>query len=485
MSIKLRLLILFICLVSFWMACNTIVPVEELPKEASGEYNSEKTAGDASLKTDKELISEEDRLIEAILENQFAYDYIPDIFVEFDCLEKTSLCPKSSKYLFELRYKAHKYKTFWGPSFILAGQNQIVFYDKTSVKSTSLYDSYHTTIYSISFEGKLLWRLVVPGKGIHLLTDSNGVVIVTTHSKGDDGIGTEPYPITSIYAIDMVKGKRIWFKDFRKRNLSIPSSDDKLLFLADKNLLAIDIKSGQIVWEKKIPTKAGRLSPRNPQPVVGNENIYVPSLTRDIVSFDKEGKVIWSTKLPEFSAYVYNMALDRNENLYVASGTSIFSLSSKGELRWKYSPFAVSDLKSIVLDDRNHVYSTSEREGLHILSLDTSGQLLWKYAAKVEHFFVPPVITTEGLLFSGKCKNISCLKLLTRKGQLNRNLYNYPQISQNLSIHNQLKRIYFWIHEGNILGSHRAVLVAAQINIFHSPSWYRLYGNSQFTSRLK
>ncbi len=413
-------------------------------------------------------------------------EYKKSIDVDFVCPEKSDSCPKfPSMPIFELSYKAEKGKTFWGPSQVVITQNHIITYDKTSSISTDSSQSFYTTVYAINFSGKLLWKLPIAGKGIHLLAGGNETVILTTRSQGSDGIGKPEYPITSIYAMNLSNGKRLWFKDFKRRSLSIPSSNGKTLFLADNKLLAIDTRSGQMLWERLIPITSSRMLFRNAQPVVGKQSVYVSSPTGSIVSFSKNGDLLWSTGIPSASKSLHQIVLDRKGNLYCASGEMIFSLSSKGVIRWKYSAFAVKDLKWIVMDDSDHLYSVSERNGLHILSLDAVGKLLWKYPLKNERLFLPPTVTDKGILFTGKCESLSCLKLVNKKGELQSTFFGYPQINQSLLIDNQLKRTYFWTHEGNILSSHKATLIAAQLDISHAKSWFTLYGNSLGTSSLE
>lgn len=116
------------------------------------------------------------------------------------------------------------------------------------------------------------------------------------------------------YAVKAKSGEQLWFYNrIDAANLTIRGSSEPtvvgnlvLMGFSDGYLVAINKKSGSVVWEKRLATKF-RFHDVDAKPIVRNNSIYISSYDGKLYCLDLEnGKTKWSTDDGGFTSVTIN-----------------------------------------------------------------------------------------------------------------------------------------------------------------------------------
>jgi len=234
------------------------------------------------------------------------------------------------------------------------------------------------TLYSVSTEGKLKWKKRLPTKVYHHVSQSSAVLDKNGNLYFVDVNG-------NIYCFDK-NGNEIWIK----KHANIPnlvrqfsfSPDGRIIYYGSSkvSLCAISAETGDLLWT------FGNVGTHMTPLIDSQGNIYTIIKTKndweqELVCIDKDTNIKW-----KFIFYEHNLessftqpCMDRYGNIFFGSDT-IYSVSYKGELRWKYSENEFNIISSIICDGMNNIYFAIIRGFLQssLLSFSTEGKLLTK-----------------------------------------------------------------------------------------------------------
>lgn len=223
--------------------------------------------------------------------------------------------------------------------------------------------------------GKQRWISKVPSEILAPPTGEQGIVLV----HAIDG---------SLTALDLLKGHTVWQIEQAVPSLTLHYSsapvvvnDLVLVGFASGKLLAVNLHSGLIEWDRTISLARGRSELQRmvditADPLVSDGAVFVVTYQGKLASIDIEtGALNWER---DVSAY-QNMALDR-ERLYITDiKHDVIAIDKEsGSTLWKQSDLAIRYVTGpCVVNDRVIV---ADRGGyLHMMSAE-NGHILGRYS---------------------------------------------------------------------------------------------------------
>lgn len=225
--------------------------------------------------------------------------------------------------------------------------------------------------------------------------------------------------------------------------------EERVVFLAscDQNLYAIDVQSGNKLWEKAL--KSAVIS----APVVLASQIFVVSSNGEVFCFNSAtGATVWSKALN--ARAVAPLAILNDFALLVACGEELRALDVRnGELLWAY--FAGAPVVAAPLVQTNNVYIGTRAGGIHALK-GNKGTELWTFQA-------------EGPIVSSPFASADSLYVGTQTG----NFYSVEASEGGL----------IWEYPANGAILSRGAIVFTSVVFASHDRW--LYGCEKYDGRLK
>lgn len=216
-------------------------------------------------------------------------------------------------------------------------------------------------------DGKKLWEAKISGEVLSPPALSHHMVF----AKTIDG---------KVYAFDASSGKQVWMTEHGSPNLVLKASSSPIIMgnlvligYSDGKLDALDIKTGNIMWQRSIAYATGssdveRLVDIDADPIVKNNIAYIASYQGYIGALSlSDGQFIW--KKP--GSVYKNMIMKGNTLYYTDSNDVLWSLNSQtGKVNWKQTAFKARGLtEPVILGDDLVV---GDRSGyLHVLENQT------------------------------------------------------------------------------------------------------------------
>jgi len=190
-------------------------------------------------------------------------------------------------------------------------------------------------------DGKILWQGNVIGDVLAAPAANNETVVVKTS-------------VGKIRAFNTRTGKVLW--DYAEQNpsLSLRGSsapkivDDQVICgFANGEMVALDIDNGSVKWQQQIATPNGsfeveRMVDIVADPVVSGSTIYVVTYQGNIAALNiKNGNILWQKPMSSISGLSFD-----TQNIYVTnSHDQLFALTkSDGDTIWHYDGFAYRGL---------------------------------------------------------------------------------------------------------------------------------------------
>ena len=409
------------------------------------------------------------------------------IDVPSKCPPSVSLCPTHpTQALFDLRIPPIKNWRFRGITPIATDGESLFFGVKIMRASTSGLTS--TRLYAITSKGRLLWsklfKFVFP---YPVITVNKNIVIAGNGADIRSG-----RKVSNIYLVNRKTADAFWNTTIHGELLGRPSTSADTLYIADKNLYAIELASGKIKWKVSLDDGTTSRFPfrREFSPVVGKENIYISSNTGSILAFDKSGKKKWSVPIPTNvprRRFHQMTAIGKDGNLYIASRYVLFSISPNGKILWKYyKQHPISSLDEFTIDKKGNLYiSQSSNQKLTLLALSSGGIVRQKLSfAENSIIGPPPSIHKNGLVYLGTCGLLTCLRLVGFDGKRKKVYYGYgrnmyPAYNQITSSGHYL----LWVTDLTYKDGIRFVLISVNLGISKLTGlWPAFYKNSRLSS---
>lgn len=185
--------------------------------------------------------------------------------------------------------------------------------------------------------GNEAWRTKVSSEVLSSPREADGVVVVRTI----DG---------KIFALDAIDGKHLWIYDrsvpaLSLRGTSTPVITNGLIITGfdGGRLAVIELKTGKLVWEKKVALSRGRnelerMVDIDAQPLVIEKIIYVTTFQANVSALSLEtGQILWQRKISSHS----ELSADRKNIFLTEDNGSVWALNRfTGASVWKQEKLA-------------------------------------------------------------------------------------------------------------------------------------------------
>lgn len=196
----------------------------------------------------------------------------------------------------------------------------------------------------------------------------------------------------NFYAIDM-QGRKRWIFATNGTIQSYAACENGRVYFGsgDKNLYCLESETGKLIWKFQSDGQLGG------SPVLYKGAVYFGSADGSLYALDAStGKNIWIFRTP----YPMLTPLIIDDRIYVGyEGSSLYCLTIKGELLWKYSANAWISSWPAVYDGQNIYFGSADK---NLYSIKTNGYLNWKYSAP-DVVFCP--VYKGGMVYVGCANN--------------------------------------------------------------------------------
>ena len=180
--------------------------------------------------------------------------------------------------------------------------------------------------------GSEAWRTKVSSEVLSSPREADGVVVVRTI----DG---------KIFALDAIDGKHLWIYDRSVPTLSLRGTSSPVIAngliitgFDDGRLAVIELKTGKLVWEKKVAFSRGRnelerMVDIDAQPLVIEKIIYVTTFQANVSAISLEtGQILWQREISSHS----ELSADKKNIFLTEDNGSVWALNRfTGASAWK------------------------------------------------------------------------------------------------------------------------------------------------------
>lgn len=217
--------------------------------------------------------------------------------------------------------------------------------------------------YKFSQNGEIIWKIdsLIEWNyaGISLSADESRVYFVAFKNNSPD----------SLYCIDST-GKKIWaLKTYTNCKPLIGKEGDLYTFF-DGKLTAIT-KDGILKWQN---TTISGLNGKYQMAIDREDNIYVANQSIAFLKVDKTGMIVWQYNT---GFHIYGTVIDAYNNIYFnGDNYKLYCLDKNGNLKWNKTN--VSNYSSPVISSDNKILIST---GATLIAYDTSGTQIWKSVA--------------------------------------------------------------------------------------------------------
>jgi outer membrane protein assembly factor BamB/predicted phosphodiesterase len=247
--------------------------------------------------------------------------------------------------------------------------------------------------------GKMLWETQLPQPITGHLTFADGKLFIPASQ--------------SLFALNE-KGEIIWQRKLGGNLESRPLIKGKNLYIGawDKNLYAINIENGEIIWQKE-QARSRYYSPATCSPILwGNKLIltqpYDNSAKRGgLLALDDKGELIWQVD----GNFGYSTSVIDGDRLYIASMEgNLYCVSPEGKVLWKTN-LANPCFNSRPVIKGENIYIVSFNDVLFCVD-KKSGKIVNKRAlAKDSCCTSTPVIIEDNIIIGDMMGNFYSLPL--------------------------------------------------------------------------
>jgi outer membrane protein assembly factor BamB len=258
--------------------------------------------------------------------------------------------------------------------------------------------------------GTELWRRQLSSEMLAPVARLSGYVVAQTI----DG---------HVYALDSQSGEVLWRYDtvlpvLTLWGTSAPVIDSGLALVgfANGKLVALELTSGRLVWERWIGVPKGRseferLTDIDGQFWVSNDIIYVAGYQSRVAALSlQQGQPLWTRDLSSYVALTADA-----EALYVAQADgSISALDlQNGSVRWQQKALAARQLSGLAMFE-NHLLIGDLEGYLHVVSVE-DGRFVGRTRISSAPLRVAPLISNEHLLVYSSDAHLKMLNLKNLK----------------------------------------------------------------------
>lgn len=223
---------------------------------------------------------------------------------------------------------------------------------------TSAFDD---TLKKIDSQGNEVWSFTDFNPNTRAVaTDYFGNVYLATSSSDD-----------SLTKIDS-QGNKVWGSESEfsgLRDVVVDRAGNIIVLGGNRNVYKLN-QEREILWQKSFDFWSGLEAVA----VDGDNNVYIAPYDT-VLKYDPDGELIWNySSLPDWW-HTRALTTDRHNNVYVATQEQeVHKLNSEGEHQWTYDGHT-SGLRDVQVDHQGNVY-VSEVDPV-ITKLNSNGELVW------------------------------------------------------------------------------------------------------------
>lgn len=180
--------------------------------------------------------------------------------------------------------------------------------------------------------------------------------------------------------------------------------DDGTIYVIGSKLYAIN-PDGSIKWGKSLENEYFNVQC---SPVIGNDGtIYVVSSGDNAQLYAVnlgDGSIKWSTLISKLNNHIGNISLtlDSKGNIYIGNAAGyLYSLDSKGNIRWTYTcGQGITSYPVVDKDDNIYTFCKNTGSGGVFYSINSDGNYRWSYSFPINEWCTaPPSIDSEGNIY--------------------------------------------------------------------------------------
>jgi outer membrane protein assembly factor BamB len=258
--------------------------------------------------------------------------------------------------------------------------------------------SENATVYAISIQdGAVAWKTSVAGEALSRPVVSDGVVLIHT------GTGL-------LQALSESDGSIQWTTNLDKPSLSLRGeSAPAVAFGAaivggdNGRVSAVLLKNGQMIWQQRISqptgtTEVARLSDVSMTPVIANNVVYALAYNGNLVAMDlRSGQIIWKQDIGSS----HNMIVDGSYIYLVDKTDRVMALSVRdGSVLWRQTELLYRNLTTPVI--YNGYIVVGDAEGyLHWMNSD-DGHFVVQQKVDSSGFLSAPIVASDKLVIQAK-----------------------------------------------------------------------------------
>ncbi|MFZ4834498.1 outer membrane protein assembly factor BamB [Rouxiella sp. Mn2063] len=253
-------------------------------------------------------------------------------------------------------------------------------------------------VYALNTEdGKIAWQTNVGGEAISRPVISDGLVLIHT------GNGL-------LQALSETDGSIQWSANLDMPNLSLrgesaPATAFGAAIVGGDNgrVSAVMMKEGQVIWQQRISQPSGateidRLSDVDTTPVIVNGVVYAIAYNGNLVAMDlRSGQIMWKRDIGSVS----NIIVDADHIYVVDQDDRVIALNTDGGVSlWRQSELLHRNLTAPVL--YNGYLVVGDAEGyLHWINTD-DGRFVAQQKVDSSGFLSAPVVASDKLVVQAK-----------------------------------------------------------------------------------
>lgn len=279
-----------------------------------------------------------------------------------------------------------------------------------TVKGNNLYvGSEKATVYALhTDDGRVLWETPVAGEALSHPVVSDGLVLIHT-SNG------------MLQALDEENGAIKWMLNLGMPLLSLrgesaPSTAFSAAIIGGDNgrISAITMKKGQLIWQQPIAKVAGaseidRLNDVDTPPVVVDNIVYAIAYNRNLTALDlRSGQILWQQEIGSVNDFIVDNSriylVDQNDRIVALKAEGGLNLWSQNDLlhRNLTAPVIYSDDYLVVADSKGYLHWINKSDGRFVAQqqVDSSG------------FLSAPIIADNKLIIQAKNGTVYAFALI-------------------------------------------------------------------------
>ena len=230
-----------------------------------------------------------------------------------------------------------------------------------------------------------------------ILTKATGENInsVAMDSMGDFYVGGVTSDDRSLWKYD-INGNLLWDKEHGTQILAVAVDKNNNVITSGPPVSGVRTKKydsdGNLLWQRTVGTHAVAVDK--------DDNIYLGGFrvsNNTLWKYDSDGNLLWQKDI----GVVISIAIDKNDNIYVAVENTVRKLDNNGDQIWSRDHGAPVQGVAVDLDLNMYICGWRDNENIVARKYDSNGNQLWTMTSDV-HLHALAVDKLGGIYFNGR-----------------------------------------------------------------------------------